>query len=300
MIFTNISLLCVFCAQIWNGAAFSLYAPAKGLPTTALRSTWTQTEIGKAPGQLSSPQGNGNDGMEMIPANLPMIRLEGGKTIRTWTMPHDSERVEYVIKSNGRPINARIEMWLGPQRRTHGMDVYCEDGTTTPFRALFRFKKGSNTFSVRNIGKAEYPISAGVRVATPEWNKALAANTQAIWDANTPVHMQGDKAMRTFPIPANVKSVQILFWSANTGKKSTKARIEVLQAPNNKKQAYDLHCGGSSQPYHCILETPGEGSTLRIWNKNNLEFPFECIVAPYEKEDPTASPHLSPSFFQVG
>ena len=270
-------------------------------PTALWSSTRSQADalkLGKAPGQLAQPIA-GHEGKVMIPDDLPLVRLEGGKTIRTWTMPHDSERIEYVVKSGGRPLNARIEMWLGPHRRIHGMDVYCEDGTTTPFRALLKFKKGSTTFSIRNIGKAEYPIYGGCRVANKEWNKALEANTLAIFKANTPVHMQGDKAMRTFPIPADVKSVQVILWSGATGKKSTKAKIEVLQAPNNKKQAYDLHCGGSSQPYHCIFETPGEGTTLRIWNKNNLEFPFEAVVVPYEKEDPTPGIHLNKSFFMM-
>lgn len=234
----------------------------------------------------------------MLPSDLPnMVLLQGGQTIRTWTMPAGTERVEYVVKSNGRPVHARVEMWLGPQRRLHGLDIYCEDGTITPLRGCFRMKKGTSTFSIRNIGKAEYPIVATCRPADDDWNKALEANTMSIFNANTKVHMQGDKAIRTWPIPTDVKSVQLIFFSGRTGKRTTKAKIEVLQAPNNIKQSYDLHCGGSSQPYHCILETPGEALTLRIWNKNNYEFPFECVVVPYEMEDPVPGKHLQPAFF---
>ena len=308
----NIVVFCV--TLVWAAAAFHVHHipaitkrhyVASSSSTTLYSSSASMQQIPKK--DLSrTPDGASQlatvDGEDlskyMLPSDLPnMVLLEGGDTIRTWTMPPNTERVEYVVRSNGRPVHARVEMWLGPQRRLHGLDIYCEDGTETPLRGCFRMKKGCSTFSIRNIGKAEYPIFGGCRPADKDWNKALDTNTMSIFNANTKVHMQGDKAIRTWPIPSEVKSIQLIFFAGRTGKRTTKAKIEILQAPDNRKQSYDLHCGGSSQPYHCILETPGEGITLRIWNKNNYEFPFECVVVPYEIEDPVPSKHMQPAFF---
>mmetsp|Transcript_20839 Transcript_20839/g.23394 ORF Transcript_20839/g.23394 Transcript_20839/m.23394 type:complete len:168 (-) Transcript_20839:352-855(-) len=60
-------------------------------------------------------------------------------------------------------------------------------------------------------------------------------------------------------------------------------KIEVLQGPNSVRQLYDLHCGGSTQPYHAIIPTPGPGWTIRIIATNYMEFPFEAVVTPYEQ-----------------
>jgi hypothetical protein len=45
------------------------------------------------------------------------IRIEGGKTLKTFKMPDYAERVQYIIQSpNGRPVKAKVELWIGPIR----------------------------------------------------------------------------------------------------------------------------------------------------------------------------------------
>merc|ERR1712028_8837 len=77
-------------------------------------------------------------------------------------------------------------------------------------------------------------------------------------------------AVKAFPISDNIESVQIMFWSKDTGKRAAKSKIEVLQGPNSIRQVFDLHCEGSTQPYHAIIETPGTGWTIRMWSKAPL------------------------------
>ena len=49
------------------------------------------------------------------------IRIEGGKTLKTFAMPSHAERVQYMLTSpNGRPIKAKVELWIGPNRCVHG------------------------------------------------------------------------------------------------------------------------------------------------------------------------------------
>ena len=49
------------------------------------------------------------------------IRIEGGKTLKTFAMPSHAERVQYILTSpNGRPVKAKVELWIGPNRCVHG------------------------------------------------------------------------------------------------------------------------------------------------------------------------------------
>ena len=48
------------------------------------------------------------------------------------------------------------------------------------------------------------------------------------------------------------------------------------------KQFINLRCGGSTQPYHAVIDTPGDGWMIRCNSKKYLEDGlFEIAVAPY-------------------
>jgi hypothetical protein len=129
----------------------------------------------------------------------------------------------------------------------------------------------------------EFPIEAGVECPTKEKDAVLASVHDEIWKKSARLIQGG--TIQTFPVADNVDSVQLLMSSRNFGRWSIKGKIEVLKGPNNRKQVYDLHCGGGSQPYHCIFETPGSGWTVRITSKNLLEFPYSVAVVPYKVSD---------------
>jgi len=74
-----------------------------------------------------------------------------------------------------------------------------------------------------------------------------------------------------------------MVWSKDVGRKSFKTNIEVLQGPNNQKQHINLRCGGSTQPYHAVIDTPGADWMIRCNSKKYLEDGlFEIAIAPYE------------------
>jgi hypothetical protein len=219
------------------------------------------------------------------------IRIEGGSTLKTFKMPDHAERVQYILTSpNGRPIKGRVELWIGPIRCVHELIYDCMNGQSYPLKATLKFKKLQPVLKVATDSTFEFPIEVGVFVPSPEESKAIGeTTTDMFYTAPMKEAVQGgstidDKggAVRTFNIPPEWDKVQIMVSSADVGKKSFKTNIEVLQGPNNAKQHINLRCGGSTQPWHGVIDTPGPGWMIRCNSKKYLEDgKFEIAIAPY-------------------
>lgn len=81
------------------------FAPSSGkASSTALKSSY-------APGEASwqMPPAAGPSG-DFFPLDIPMKRIEGGGTVRTWDIPPETERLQYVVETNGRPLKAKVEL----------------------------------------------------------------------------------------------------------------------------------------------------------------------------------------------
>ncbi len=222
------------------------------------------------------------------------IRIEGGKTLKTFKMPDYAERVQYILKSpNGRPVKAKVELWIGPIRCVHEMIYDCMNGGNFPLRATLKFKKLSPVLKISGDGDFEFPIVCGVFVPSPEESKAIGDYCEKDMFYNAPMKeaVQGGQdwsksggggAIKSFPLDPSWDKVQIMVWSKDVGKKSFKTNIEVLQGPNNAKQHINLRCGGSTQPYHAVIDTPGSDWMIRCNSKKYLEDgKFEIAVAPF-------------------
>jgi len=219
------------------------------------------------------------------------MRIEGGNTLKTFKMPPHAERVQYIIKSpNGRPLKAKVELWIGPIRCVHEMLYDCMNGGNYPLKATLQFKKLSPVLKVSTYGSFEFPLECGVFVPSPDESEKIGSITEDMfYSAPMKDRVQGGStldnkggAIRTFKIDPSWEKTQIMVWSKDVGKKSFKTNIEVLQGPNNQKQHINLRCGGSTQPYHCVIDTPGPDWMLRCNSKKYLEDGlFEIAVAPY-------------------
>ncbi|KAH8072848.1 calcium, potassium:sodium antiporter [Aureococcus anophagefferens] len=220
------------------------------------------------------------------------IRIEGGQTLKTFKMPPHAERVQYILTSpNGRPVKARVELWIGPIRCVHELIYDCMNGFDFPLKATLQFKKLSPVLKIMGDADFEFPLVAGVFVPSPEESDKIGnANKDMFYSVPLKDKVQGgstidDKggAIRSFDIPPSWEKTQIMVWSTDTGKKSFKTNIEVLSGPNNQKQHLNLRCGGSTQPYHAVIDTPGSSQwVIRCNSKKYLEDGlFEIAVAPY-------------------
>lgn len=203
--------------------------------------------------------------------------LVQGDSLKTWSLRMTVvERVMVVLKTDGRPLDADIELWQGPDNTPHRMRVYTEDGNLRPFSAVMETPRGPNTVAVRNKAQLEFPLAAHVVSEAEDYLGPIAVTKSA--DLNVPTIIQGG-ALRTFSFDPSVESVQVLL---KTDGRPLNARIELLQGPNNVKQIVELYTeDGRDRPFFSVIETPGSGNVVRVVNTAPVEFPLTAWVEPY-------------------
>jgi len=198
------------------------------------------------------------------------ILVQGG-SLRTWSYCSPAvEQVQVVLSTEGRPLDADIELWHGPDNTPCKMRVYVENGQLRPFSAVIETPRGPNTVAIRNIGEVEFPLAASVVADNVDYpSPECAASSSTV---------QGG-ALRTYPFDPSVDSVEVLL---RTDGRPLNARIELLQGPNNNKQVVELYTeDGRDRPFFCLLETPGSGNVVRIVNTAPVEFPMTASVVPH-------------------
>jgi len=227
-------------------ASPGLWLAPQAVPPTKLRNAPAMMQ------QVAGPVGTAmvNEG-RVVPTRPATtvdssILVQGG-SLRTWSYRSPAiEQVQVVLSTEGRPLDADIELWHGPDNTPCKMRVYVENGQLRPFSAVIETPRGPNTVAIRNIGQIEFPIACNVvadDVDMPSPDCVGASMT-----------VQGG-ALRTYPFDPSVDSVQVLL---KTDGRPLNARIELLQGPNNNKQVIELYTeDGCDRPFFCILETPG-------------------------------------------
>merc|ERR1719183_2124742 len=206
------------------------------------------------------------------------ILVQGG-TLKTWSYASQAvERVQVSLSTEGRPLDADIELWQGPDNTPVKMRVYSEDGNVRPFNVVIETPQAPNTVAIRNIGQIEFPLAASLTandVEEPVSNFAATSTT-----------VQGG-ALRTYPFSPNVQRVEVML---KTDGRPLNARIELLQGPNNNKQVIELYADdGLARPFFAIIDTVGSGNVVRIVNTAPIEFPMVASVQPHFIDE-TVSP----------
>jgi hypothetical protein len=175
------------------------------------------------------------------------------------------------MKTEGRPLNANLELWHGPDNTPLKMAIFSEDGLDRQINVVIETPTGQNTISIRNTGQMEFPLTACVEADVEDVGKRLS-------DAGALRTIQGG-AIHTYPFDHSVASVQVLL---KTNGRPLNAKIELLQGPNNDKFVIDLYTeDGLERPFFAVIETPGTGNVVRIVNTATGEFPLTACVQPY-------------------
>jgi hypothetical protein len=193
-----------------------------------------------------------------------------GETLRTWAFKNPAmERVQVELGTEGRPLEATVEVWNAAGNTPFQARVYSEDGELRPISATLEIPRGPSTIAVRNIGQMEFPLTAGVdadmvRRPSPEHQNAAQ-------------YVQGG-ALKTYPMDPTIDAVEVLL---ETGGMPMNARIEILQGPDTNKQVIELYSeNGMDRPFFATFATPWSGNVVRILNTGPMEYPLTASVVP--------------------
>mmetsp|Transcript_17847 Transcript_17847/g.38850 ORF Transcript_17847/g.38850 Transcript_17847/m.38850 type:complete len:386 (-) Transcript_17847:203-1360(-) len=203
-----------------------------------------------------------------------------GSSLKTWSfLDPNVERVRVVLETDGRPLNAEVDLWEGPDNTPYKMRAYVENGKLCPFNIVIDTPSSPNTVAVRNRGLMEFPLSAYVAEDEGDYNAGSASLLTDPQASNlyTPRVVQGG-AVRAFPMDSFVENVQVLLKSDG---RPLNARVEFLQGPNNVKQVIEFYADdGLTRPLYAVIETPGSGNVVRIVNRAPMEYPLVAWVEP--------------------
>lgn len=292
--------ICVLQSYHWEVSAFFASVP-KTRPFRSLRSTYLDTVTSPARTSIidgpapsvgvpisttgETPEARMEEVRSIWDTSAPSL-VQGG-SLRTWSFHSPYyERVQVLMKTAGRPLNANVDLWQGPDNTPQTLGIYIENGDLRPFSAIIETPRGSNSIAIRNTGYIEFPLRACVEAEVNDGSgngsSGLLAVTRSLEERVAPRIVQGG-AVSTYPFAPSVLSVQILL---KTDGRPLNARVELLQGPNNNKQVIEIYTeNGDERPFFAVLESPGVGNVVRIINTAPMEFPMTARVEPYLEDD---------------
>jgi hypothetical protein len=217
--------------------------------------------------RVATPTGSGWSMREITPDGRLAQRVEG-QTRKTWKFDDLSrDRVQVALTSEGRPVSADVELWLGPDWTPFKCMAYSEDGKLRPIHTLIGTRNKAATIEVRNTGQYEFPFKAASNYA-----KGPMAEVPFEIPATTEGQYVDGGEIYSFPVEPDTEELEILL---KTDGKQLNARIELLNAPNNPKQTFECFTNNGELNSLCVcFKTPDAGNTVRIVNLAPVEFPL--------------------------
>jgi len=230
-----------------NVTAFSAIDPRNSAGLTSKTTGWDMDQI--TPGRL---------------------RIEG-ETRHTFSFGDtSSDCVQVALESpNDRPVASEINLWLGPDYTPFSLYAHSENGSMYPIQSLIGTKGKYVNVELKNTGSKMFPMNAACAYAIPPLSSAVK---DIVTDNGGSAYIDGG-AIRMYPFSAEVDQLQVLL---KTDGKLLKAKIELLNGPNNVKQEYEVYASsGDVTSLFVVFETKGAGNSIRVKNLASQEYPLD-------------------------
>ena len=201
----------------------------------------------------------------------PMVRIEG-QSRHTWNFYDDSrEIVQVAFDSEGRPLNADIQLWVGPDWTPMKIICHSENGQLYPVQTLVGTRNKCANIEIRNTGPHVMPFNAVASYAIPP----LSEVRTDMAEAEKGRYIEGG-SVYMFSFPSEVDQMAVLL---KTDGMQLNAKIELLNGPNNVKMQYEVFTNnGLLNALYIVFDCPGAGNSIRIKNLAPFEFPCRCFT----------------------
>jgi hypothetical protein len=140
---------------------FSVVIETPRSPNTICVRNTAQMEFPISAYVMASDSGSASPS-DFTKSNDPNSLIIQGGALRTFAFDPSVESVQVLLTTDGRPLNARVELLQGPNNIKQVMELYAEDGLDRPFFAVIETPGDGNVVRIINTATVEYPLTASV------------------------------------------------------------------------------------------------------------------------------------------